>query len=66
MIWDVKIYLAKIKDGKGKEFSLYNNKNLPTKIPPNQGEKPFPGRHLQPSLKEIFSTWGGKKRWQII
>jgi hypothetical protein len=34
MIWDVKIYLAKIKDGKGKELSLTNKKSLPTKIWP--------------------------------
>ena len=41
MIWDVKIYLAKIKDGKGKDFQGLNKKKLPTKIPPNSGEKPI-------------------------
>ncbi|MEO7922359.1 MAG: hypothetical protein ABIR30_01680 [Chitinophagaceae bacterium] len=41
MIWDVKIYLAKIKDGKGKEFEFSNKKNLPTKIPPKPGKTPF-------------------------
>ena len=30
MIWDVKIYLAKIKDGKGKELLFHNNKSLLT------------------------------------
>jgi hypothetical protein len=34
MIRDVKIFLAKIKDGKGKELSFYNKKSLPSKIPP--------------------------------
>jgi len=37
MIWDVKIFLAKIKDGKGKEFSFLNKKSFPTKIPPDSG-----------------------------
>jgi hypothetical protein len=41
MIRDVKIYLAKIKDGKGKENRLENNKNLPTKIPPKTRKYPF-------------------------
>jgi hypothetical protein len=30
MIWDVKIYLAKIKDCKGKDLNFLNKKNLPT------------------------------------
>jgi hypothetical protein len=34
MIWDVKIYLAKIKDGKGKELYVSAKKSLPAKIPP--------------------------------
>jgi hypothetical protein len=34
MIWDVKIYLAKIKDSKGKEISFPAKKSLPTKIWP--------------------------------
>jgi hypothetical protein len=42
MIWDVKIYLANIKDCKGKDFSFSNNKKLPTKIPPNMMKNLFP------------------------
>ena len=34
MIWDVKIYLAKIKDGKGNDLKFTNKKSLPTKIQP--------------------------------
>jgi len=34
MIWDVKIYLAKIKDCKGKELYFTAKKSLPTKTPP--------------------------------
>ena len=34
MIRDVKIYLAKIKDGKGKEIYFQYKKTLLTKIPP--------------------------------
>ncbi len=30
MIWDVKIYLAKIKDGKGRDLNFLNKKSLPT------------------------------------
>jgi hypothetical protein len=30
MIWDVKLYLAKIKDGKGKDLNFLNKKSLPT------------------------------------
>jgi hypothetical protein len=41
MIWDVKIYLANIKDCKGKDFSFSNNKMLPTKIPPNMVKNRF-------------------------
>jgi len=37
MLRDVKYFLAKIKDGKGKDLSLSNKKSLPTKIPPNRG-----------------------------
>ena len=37
MIWDVKIYLAKIKDGKGKESIFSDQENFahknPAKIP---------------------------------
>jgi hypothetical protein len=37
MIWDVKIYLAKIKDGKSKEFLRCKQENFahnnPAKIP---------------------------------
>ncbi len=29
MIWDVKIYLAKIKDGKGRDLYFLTKKNLP-------------------------------------
>jgi hypothetical protein len=35
MIWDVKIYLAKIKDGKGRDFNFLNKKSLLTIIWPN-------------------------------
>jgi hypothetical protein len=41
MIWDVKICLAKIKDGKGKELYIMDKKSLLTKIPPKGGEKTF-------------------------
>jgi hypothetical protein len=34
MIWDVKIYLAKIKDCEGKDLKFLHKKNLLTKIPP--------------------------------
>ena len=34
MIWDVKIFLAKIKDCKGKDLKFSTKKNLPTKTPP--------------------------------
>jgi hypothetical protein len=30
MIWDVKIFLAKIKDGKGKDYMFLNKKSLLT------------------------------------
>lgn len=39
MIWDVKIYLAKIKDGKGKDLNFLNKKTLPTIIRP-KSEQP--------------------------
>ena len=41
MIWDVKIYLAKIKDSKGKELNFPDKKKLATKTPPKSGEKTF-------------------------
>ena len=41
MIWSVKILLAKIKDGKGRDLSFLNKKKFPTKIPPKYGEKTF-------------------------
>jgi hypothetical protein len=38
MIWDVKLYLAKIKDGKGKDLIFLGQEkfahNNPAKIPP--------------------------------
>ena len=34
MIWDVKILLAKIKDGKGKDLKFPDKKSLLTKIRP--------------------------------
>jgi hypothetical protein len=34
MIRDVKIFLAKIKDGKGKDLYFLNKKSLPTITPP--------------------------------
>lgn len=34
MIWDVKILLAKIKDGKGKDLNFLNKKSLLTIIRP--------------------------------
>jgi len=37
MIWDVKIFLAKIKDCKGKDLNFSAKKKLPTKTPPNKG-----------------------------
>jgi hypothetical protein len=47
MIWNVKILLAKIKDCKGKELKFPAKKKLPTKIPPNSGEKTFSGLAFQ-------------------
>ena len=35
MIRDVNCFLAKIKDGKGKDLSVHNKKTLLTKIPPD-------------------------------
>ena len=35
MIWDVKIFLAKIKECKGREINLSDKKNLPTKTSPD-------------------------------
>jgi hypothetical protein len=40
MIWDVKILLAKIKDGKGRDFKFLNKKSLLSTIRP---EIPFLG-----------------------
>ncbi len=34
MIWDVKIYLAKIKDGKGKDLYFSTKKSLLTRTRP--------------------------------
>ena len=39
MKWDVKMFLAKIKDCKGKELRYTAKKKLPTKIPPKSVEK---------------------------
>lgn len=44
MIWDVKIYLAKIKDSKGKELDRTSKKKLPTKTSPKSGENTVAGR----------------------
>jgi hypothetical protein len=41
MIWDVKICLAKIKDGKGKDLLFSSKKKFPTKIPPKDVDKPL-------------------------
>ncbi len=41
MIRDVKIFLAKIKDGKGKDLYVLNKKSLATKIPPKSVKKRF-------------------------
>jgi hypothetical protein len=40
MDWDVKIYLAKIKDGKGKDFMFLAKKTLLTIIRPKQRLEP--------------------------
>ena len=48
MIWDVKIYLAKIKVCKGKDKKRFAKKNDPTKTPPKSCEKhrgSLPGRN---------------------
>ena len=34
MIWDVKIYLAKVKDSKGKDLNFTDKKKMATKTPP--------------------------------
>ena len=39
MNWDVKIYLAKIKDGKGRDFKFPAKKSLLTTIRPKSGEQ---------------------------
>jgi hypothetical protein len=44
MIWDVKILLAKIKDGKGRDFKFLNKKSLLSTIRP---EIPFLGYFLE-------------------
>ena len=46
MIWDVKIYLAKIKDGKGKEFNFSTKKTLLTNSGP---DLPLTGYFPEPS-----------------
>jgi hypothetical protein len=51
MIWDVKICLAKIKDGKGKELYIMDKKSLLTKIPPKDGEKTFSSPCLDHTLQ---------------
>ena len=56
MIWDVKIFLAKIKDCKGKDLIFLTKKKLPTKIPPNPGEKPFSAPVGRPRLREILNS----------
>ena len=65
MIWDVKIYLAKIKDGKGKDLKIVAKKNLLTTIRPKYhqltvyrpGKNPGRGFNLNPNpadeLEEI-------------
>lgn len=50
MIRNVKIYLAKIRDGKGKEYWSFAKKFFPTKIPPNPVEKPISTRLRLTSL----------------
>jgi competence protein ComEA len=54
MIWDVKICLAKIKDGKGKDLLFSNKKKFPTKIPPKYVEKPISGLQQRDSLTQIY------------
>lgn len=41
VIWNVKMFLAKIKDGKGKEFYVTAKKSLPTKIRPQTRQNPI-------------------------
>jgi hypothetical protein len=48
MIWDVKIYLAKIKDGKGKNLAIASQENFahnnPANLPPgDQCDYPYCG-----------------------
>ncbi len=44
MIWDVKILLAKIKDGKGKDLKLSDQEKFANKNPARMPRKPrFPG-----------------------
>ena len=38
MIWDVKILLAKIKDGKGRDLKYTKNKNLLRKLLLNEAQ----------------------------
>jgi competence protein ComEA len=61
MIRNVKIYLAKIRDGKGKGNWVSSKKFFPTKIPPNPVEKPISTPPVLPSLDEIFIDMGWKQ-----
>jgi competence protein ComEA len=61
MIRNVKIYLAKIRDGKGKEYSFGCKKNFPTKIPPNRVEKPISTRKRHASLRRNFIDMAWKQ-----
>jgi hypothetical protein len=51
MIWDVKIFLAKIKDCKGKDLIFLTKKKLPTKTPPKTAFLPF---SLSPQVLVLF------------
>lgn len=39
MIWNVKIFLAKIKDCKGRDLKFSAKKKMPTKTPPKKSQK---------------------------
>jgi hypothetical protein len=56
MICDVKILLAEIKDCKGKELCCTHNKKLPTKIPPNHGEKPLSNSFYKANFQQKIWT----------
>lgn len=57
MIWDVKIFLAKIKDCKGKDLNFSAKKKLPTKTPPNQRQNTFLHRPDQTRFDHKPMTW---------